>query len=244
MRVRVSVGHAVFGVAFAATVLSGTAAAHGGAGSTGAAGVLIVVGATVMGGLVAGLSGLWYDRWLPTIPAWAPFAVGGLLVVLGGSLFLSTATTVGTDPAGLLVATLAGGAGVGFAVTGDDWGCSCDADALSTAVFGHRFVEGLVLGIVLDAANGLAVVAGAVVVGHAAVELAVVGRYYRRVDRLRRGFAAIAVITLGFVVGAAAGTTLLSAVPDVLEGAVLAAAGGVLLALGVSEWQKTGLNVG
>lgn len=167
-----------------------------------------------------------------------------MLVVLGGWLFLSTATTVGTDPVGLLVTTLANGAGVGFVVTGDNLGCSCDADILSTAVFGHRFVEGLVLGTVLDTANGLAALAGAVVIGHAAVELAVVGRYYRRVGRLYRGFAAIAVISLGFVVGAATGTALLSAVPGVLEGAVFAAAGGVLLTLGVSEWRETGLNAG
>jgi hypothetical protein len=104
-----------------------------------------------------------------------------LLVVLGGPLFLSTATTVGTDPVGLLVTTLASGADVGFVVTGDNLGCSCDADILLTVVFGHRSVEGLVLGTVLDTANGLAALAGAVVIGHAAVELAVVGRYYRRV---------------------------------------------------------------
>jgi hypothetical protein len=52
------------------------------------------------------------------------------------------------------------------------------------------------------------------------------------------------VISLGFVVGAATGTALLSAVPGVLEGAVFAAAGGVLLTLGVSEWRETGLNAG
>ncbi len=243
MRLRVSVVHAVLSVALVATVLSGTAAAHGEAESTGAAGIITVISATVVGGLVAGLSGLWYDRWLPTIPTWAPFAIGGLLIVLGGSLFLSTATTVGTNPAGLLVAILAGGAGAGFAVAGDEWGCSCDADTLSTAVLGHRFVEGLVLGIVLDAASGLAVVAGVLVVGHAAVELAVVGRYYRHVGRLHRGLVAIAVITLGFVCGAVAGATLLPVVPDMLEGAVLAAAGGVLLTLGASEWRERGLNV-
>lgn len=243
MRVRAAACRTSVTLVCGVVFLSGTVAAHGATETTGGATVPLVLATAVVGGLVAGVSGLRYDPSIPAMPARTPLAVAGVLIILGGSLLFSMATDISASPGNFAVAVLAGGAATVFAAAGDGWLCSCEADALSTAVFGHRLVEGLVLGVVLDAAGGVALFAGALVVGHAVVELAVVGRYYRHAAQPGRGLAAVVAITLGFVVSVAVGASFVPVVPATVEIAVLAATGCILLTLGVSEWRGTGVAV-
>jgi hypothetical protein len=211
---------------------SGPAAAHGGTTAPGGVSVALVLGATVLAGLLAGMAGLA----LPPVPRLAgarPVVFGTVLVALGGSLLASAAAS--GRPA-LLVGVLVGGAVTGLTARADGL-CSCRADVLTGAVFAHRLVEGLLLGVLLGTGGSVAAVGGALVAGHAAVELAVLGRSYRSADALARGAGALVAVTAGFVGATAAGVAVVPAVPAVVEVVVLAAAGCVLLVAGLSEYR-------
>lgn len=157
-------------------------------------------------------------------------AVGPLLVIIGcwavvGSALQRPAVTAGGVTLGLV-------AGLVVAARG---GCKQCADLTVGAIAIHRFVEGLLLAGLAVAGASVGVIGTVVLSLHAIIEcVAIVGHPTRD---SRQAIAAVALVSVAFVLGAVVGVTALSAVeavPRVWTGGIV---GGLLVAVGVTEFR-------
>lgn len=218
----------------ALVTIPGVAAAHGSPASDGIdAGFAVVVGLPVVAGLAGGAVALGrgrHERSIATGHVGRPF--GFLLVALGATLVVSA---LPSSPV-LGVAGATGGFCAALVVTHRDAlvGHRCSpADLTVGAVSLHRILEGLALG-ALYAGGMVAGLAGAVVVaGHAALETAAVGGLYG--SYRRRSVIGVALVQVGYVVGAGVGFASSTAVPPSIQAGIAAVAGGFVLGIGVSE---------
>jgi hypothetical protein len=156
-------------------------------------------------------------------------AVGGLLVVLGGS----TVAVALTERA--VVGGVAAVVGVGFALAVAHrhrlGGC---ADATFGAVLIHRVLEGALLATAATTGLAFGLVGAVVFAGHAAAETCAVGGLYAT-DTRERALLAIGLVQVAFVGGALVGGLAVRAVPLSVRVFVFGLVGGILLTVGVVE---------
>lgn len=213
-------------------LLSTPASAHG--GSTVASGLpfpLVIVGVVLISLGGGGFVLVTHGR-LPWSAGQAALPV--LVLALGAAAVVLAVTRA---PAATFAGLAAGVSVVFVARDAAITECGTCADAALGAVTLHRGLEGIVLATIYaaDAALGLA---GAIVVaGHATVETAAVGSLYAT-DSRRYALAAVLVVQIGFLIGAAAGAGVVGGVSSAVEAGLLALVGGVLLAVGTREGRR------
>ncbi|MFB6268927.1 MAG: hypothetical protein ABEH83_03225 [Halobacterium sp.] len=212
----------------AAACCTGTAAAHPGT-VAGAAGLAFwqVLAAVAVGSLALGVAaGSLVHRLPDRTPAVSSRVLHAALLVVGATLVAPLLSDASTAVVAAVAVGVFGGALAPLAAS-----ASTVTPALATGgVFAHRAVEGVALAGVYAADSAVTLLGVAVLTGHAALEVAVV--YAANGDAPRRAWlAALGAQAVPVVVAAAA--FALGAVSLPAQQAVVAAAGGALLATGV-----------
>lgn len=215
---------------------SGTASAHGGVGHGGPpVAIPAVLWVPIVTGLLGGVVAVRYRARSTTVTERRRTSrvLALLLIVLAG-IFAATALTSGP----LLGAV---GGCIGALATlwiverdrGKPRGRGHHADLTLGGVCAHRFLEGVALGALYVASAAIGVIGVAVIAGHAALETAAIGGLYAP-SRLR-AFAAIALVQIGYPVGALAGIGVGASIPASVQVAMIGLVAGVLLVAGVVE---------
>lgn len=218
---------------------SGGASAHGTHGSGPPVEFAVVVAVPVLAGLAGGLAATSRRVDAISVPH-VGTAFGVALVALGFAFLFRAAAD-----APMLSVALAIGGGIaartllGHHAAHQEAGAAHrGADAALAAIGVHRFVEGSALAVAYGVGTAVGAFGAAVLAGHAVFEAAILGRLHVRIGRVR-ALAAVAAVQASFVLGAFVGG---SAFPSSVRvsAAVLAVAGGVLLAVGLGEtrWRR------
>lgn len=104
-------------------------------------------------------------------------------------------------------------------------------------VCAHRVLEGVALGALYTASASVGVVGVVVIAGHTALETAAVGGLY--IPHRSKAFAAIALVQIGYIVGAGAGVGVSMSVPVSVRITSVGLMAGVLLIVGVGEMKHS-----
>lgn len=107
------------------------------------------------------------------------------------------------------------------------------ADTVSSAVWVHRFVEGVALAAAYQHGFALGVVAAIILTIHMMVEMATVGGLYATAGTRLRGLGAVILVQLGYVLAAATTTIAAVSLAPTIDAFMLVTAGSVLFFFGV-----------
>lgn len=232
-----------FGIGVASLVrVSGTARAHGSIGHGGEpVAFAFVIGLPVLAGLGVGavvVTNRW-GRWAHGVDHRAGVALGILLVALG--VMLARAAVTESRQLGMAIGAIGVLMALWMGSHEGTLGRVEPAEITLGAISVHRFVEGVALGALYDNGIVLGLVAAVVIAGHTAIESAAVGGLY---NNLRyQAIGAVALIQIGYVVGALVGVGGTILVPQAVRIGSTAMAGGILLGIGLHETRHS-INVG
>jgi hypothetical protein len=211
------------------------ASAHDGTGyGGGPVGLPVALWIPVVTGLLGGLLAVRYRRARATGPrlqrtAWP---LGLSVLVLGVTVAVTALTG---HPWSAVVGGCAGVLGAAWVATRGTGPPGHHADLTFGSVLLHRGLEGVALGVLYTTGVAVGSVGVMVIAGHTAFETAVVGGVYA--SRRLRALGAVALVQIGYVVGAAVGTGLGGSVsvPVPVHAGSLGLVGGVLLVVGATE---------
>lgn len=220
---------------------STTASAHGDAGRGGPpVAFAVVVGLPIVVGLVVGVAAIAVQRRTHrTQTGHHSTRVFGLLFLFLGGVF--AIEVAARSPWLALAGSAVGGIGAmailthrGVSQRGDGRYTELSCGAISL----HRVLEGFAIGTLYSAGAAVGVLGAVAIAGHTVLETGAIGGRYRSYHR--ESLAAIGLVQLGYAGGAIAGVGLAVTVPVTAQSALLALAGGVLLAVGTNETRNAG----
>ena len=195
----------------------------------------VVLGGSAIIGTLGGVAVMHQSEWLG---CWLPgrrFAavVGTALIGLATLILIPLVTT---QPGFALLSMVFGGLlAIGLPGHGETASTSATTTVIASALTMHQLLEGAVLATAYITGGAVGVLAAMIITAHTVAETAILGGVYTTANRRKRGFVAILIMQVSYVIAAVVAIATVISVPPLVMNAVSAVVAGALLRVGMHE---------